>query len=136
MNLGKRGEEAVVILEKEHLTALQRNDLSEKVKHIALADDSVGYDILSYSDEGNEVFIEVKSTSSKVSNPTISLSVNELEFAKTHQNYILALVFEADTDEPKVWYLYNPFGLPTDHYLLTPCRYTLQLSIGDMAKQE
>jgi hypothetical protein len=130
MNLGKRGEEAVIILEKRRLQDNQRKDLSEKVVQISLTNDSAGYDILSFAPDGKEIYIEVKATSWRVSDPSVSLSIHELAFAKSHPNYILAIVFEADTQEPKIWYIKNPFDLPADHYSLIPSRYSLQLAIS------
>lgn len=59
--IGKEGEEYIMTLEREKLK--KKNLLHKNYpKHVALYDDSCGYDILSLDDEGREIYIEVKST--------------------------------------------------------------------------
>ena len=59
--IGKEGEEYIMALERQKLR--KKNILRKNYpKHVALYDDSCGYDILSLDDNGREIFIEVKST--------------------------------------------------------------------------
>lgn len=59
--IGKEGEEYIMALEREKLR--KKNLLRKNYpRHVALYDDSCGYDILSLDDKGREIFIEVKST--------------------------------------------------------------------------
>ena len=59
--IGKEGEEFIMDLEKEKLRKkhLLNNDYP---MHVALFDDSCGYDILSLDEKEREIYIEVKST--------------------------------------------------------------------------
>ncbi len=84
--VGKKGEEIVYLLEKEYLMSINKHNLAEKVKNISKEyGDGLGYDILSFFENGEEKFIEVKSTSLKNSNSFL-LSKNELEFLREKQN--------------------------------------------------
>jgi hypothetical protein len=61
--LGKAGERAVVDYERARLAALERPDLARKVRWVAQEDgDGAGYDILSFSRNGADRLIEVKTT--------------------------------------------------------------------------
>src|SRR3989338_1888604 len=60
--LGNRGEEVVFNLEKKHLESIGKKELANKVKWVSKEDDSLGYDILSFEEDGTEKYIEVKST--------------------------------------------------------------------------
>ena len=66
--------------------SINKHNLAEKVKNISKEyGDGLGYDILSFFENGEEKFIEVKSTSLKNSNSFL-LSKNELEFLREKQN--------------------------------------------------
>jgi hypothetical protein len=61
--LGTAGEEWVLDLEREQLSRDGRPDLADLVRWVAREDgDGAGYDILSFSDSGNQRLIEVKTT--------------------------------------------------------------------------
>jgi len=81
-NLGVSGEEFVYLLEKQELNSLGLNELAENViwasKEIG---DGLGYDILSYDENGDEIFIEVKTTRGGPSTP-FYISANEIEVSK------------------------------------------------------
>ncbi len=82
---GKKGEEIVMALEKEFFESINRKDLSDKVRHVASEDgDGLGYDILSFFQDGKEKYIEVKSTVGSIQSPYY-LSRNELAFLQEHQ---------------------------------------------------
>lgn len=79
---GDKGEEVVVLLEQDYLISINRKDLADKVYHSSKErGDGLGYDILSYFDDGREKFIEVKSTNNSI-NSAFNISKNELEFLK------------------------------------------------------
>lgn len=80
--LGKLGEEVVVELERKRLLRFDRPDLAAKVEHVAAErGDGLGYDVLSFTPEGRERFIEVKTTTRDEFAP-FWLSRNEVEFSK------------------------------------------------------
>lgn len=93
---GLRGEEVALEIEKKYLTSIGKPDLAERVTHVSKEQgDGLGYDIVSYFPDGQEKFIEVKSTMGKIESPYF-MSVNELEFLKenleTYFLYRVALV--------------------------------------------
>jgi hypothetical protein len=97
--LGLGGEEAVLQREKTTLQAAGRNDSAEMVTHVAKVEgDGAGYDIKSYSLNGEQIFIEVKTTRGGVQTP-FYLSRLEAGFSKDHADcYYLYRVFEFDED--------------------------------------
>lgn len=108
---GKKGEEIVLQTERKYLSKLNRNDLSERVKQISINDDSAGYDILSFDENGNEKLIEVKSTIlPKKNNFSFYISSNEKNIAEKSNNYYIYLVFEVNKLNPKIIKLQNPFS--------------------------
>lgn len=84
--LGKAGESFVLELERRRLKRLQRNDLADKVRWIAAEDgDGAGYDILSFTPNGGELLIEVKTTKGGLCTPFF-ISRNECLTADRHPN--------------------------------------------------
>ena len=98
--IGDRGELIVVKSETNYLASIGKADL--KVWHMSMKDPSAGYDVLSYDGSGNKKHIEVKSTTAKVGEATFIISSNELQAARRLSNYLVYLVFEADTTRPNI----------------------------------
>lgn len=89
--LGNSGEEIVIKHEKNKLSELNHIDLIDQVVKVK---DGEGYDILSFDEQRNPVFIEVKTTTGPESEP-FYISHNELAFAeKNKQNYYIYRVFD------------------------------------------
>ncbi|NCU42596.1 MAG: DUF3883 domain-containing protein [Candidatus Moranbacteria bacterium] len=81
---GLAGEEIVMNIEKKYLISINRDDLAQKVKHRSKEQgDGLGYDILSFFEDGREKYIEVKSTTGGLGS-SFYLSRNELEFLESH----------------------------------------------------
>jgi hypothetical protein len=79
--LGKQGEERVLNSERARLSQQGREDLARKVRWVAQEDgDGAGYDILSFSQTGEERLIEVKTTPGHQATP-FYISANELELS-------------------------------------------------------
>jgi hypothetical protein len=92
---GDAGELWVIRYEEEYLKSIGRSDLAKKVKHIAKSEeDGLGYDILSFTGDGEEKFIEVKTTKGDFYS-TFYITRNELEWSKLH---------------PSKYYLYRLFN--------------------------
>lgn len=64
--IGDLGELAVLAYEQARLRAIGRPDLAERVRHVATRDDTLGYDIASFTAEGEPLCIEVKTTARDV----------------------------------------------------------------------
>ncbi|MGR5144755.1 DUF3883 domain-containing protein [Photobacterium sp. DNB23_23_1] len=76
--LGQAGELFVIEYEKQKLIAANLCNLAEQVEHVAQIDSSAGYDIKSFNLDGNEIYIEVKTTTGSISNP-FYISRNEVD---------------------------------------------------------
>lgn len=91
--IGDIGEEIALTFEKDRLTQLGRQDLAEKVEHVAKTKgDGLGYDILSYdiiNDTIIEKYIEVKATTGNSTKP-FDISSNEVDVSELYpdQYYI------------------------------------------------
>lgn len=76
--VGYLGEILVYKLEKKRLEQANKLELSEKVEQVSQKQgDGLGYDILSYTDAGEPIYIEVKTTKGDIDTP-FYLSQNEL----------------------------------------------------------
>jgi hypothetical protein len=96
-HLGLAGEQAVMESERNALIAYGRSDLAELIFHVAKVEgDGAGYDIKSYTPDGREKVIEVKTTCGDKAT-AFYLSSNEIRFAADHpDSYYLYRVFEFD----------------------------------------
>ena len=90
--LGDAGEELVLKYEMEKLK--NHPDLLKKIKHISKEDDTAGYDILSYKKNGDELYIEVKTTRGGKETP-FYLSANEYETWENNiSKYVIYRLYE------------------------------------------
>lgn len=120
--LGAAGEQWVYAYEKKRLLAAGRKDLAKKVEWVAQKDDSKGYDILSFDEEGNELFIEVKTTNGGIQTP---FYLSALEMAVSSNNaskYRLYRVYDF-LKAPKLRVIIGNIGLlnpqPTNYIVYT-----------------
>jgi len=123
--IGDRGEQIVVIVERQNLINNNQIDLSRKVDHIANRDDSVGYDILSYDEKGNKKFIEVKSTTKPAGICNIYISSNELQTARKIANYYFYIVFNVGTKRPQIWKIQGAELLDDKNIIIEPISYKI-----------
>jgi len=94
-DLGDAGEELVKRYEKERLKA--KNMHAESLL-VAIVKDGLGYDVLSFDDNGNEKYIEVKTTTGSAINP-FYLTENEFAFMKSHViSYSIYRVYNYDEE--------------------------------------
>ncbi|MDO9233249.1 MAG: DUF3427 domain-containing protein [Methylotenera sp.] len=85
--LGLAGEELVVSHEKTILINAGRKDLADKVRHVAKEEgDGAGYDILSFKENGDKKYIEVKTTQGG-RNSQFYVSMNEVNFSEKHPDF-------------------------------------------------
>ncbi|MCF7836740.1 DUF3883 domain-containing protein [Candidatus Gracilibacteria bacterium] len=99
---GKKGEEIAFAIEQEFFESIGRKDLAQKVRHIAAEDgDGLGYDVLSFFENGKEKYIEVKSTTTSLSS-SFYLSRNELGFLKEHNEDAFIYRVLISGDEPQI----------------------------------
>lgn len=93
--LGRAGELFVLDLEARRLHAAGKKTLSNRIEHVAVTQgDGLGYDVLSFEEDGSERLIEVKTTAFGELTPFF-VSRNELERSK------------ADAERYRLYRLFN-----------------------------
>jgi hypothetical protein len=99
--IGLEGELFILNYERNKLQRKGQLELSEKVKHISVEyGDGYGYDILSFDENGNEKYIEVKTTIQDL-NTVFYVSDSEYKKASTLKNYFIYRVFNFDLETKK-----------------------------------
>ncbi len=119
---GSKGEAIVLQEERKRLNALGRGDLAKRVKRISVDDDSIGYDILSYEENGAERYIEVKASAQLSQGLRFYMSANEMAKSISLPNYFVYFVDDINTSSPRVTPISCPLEgklrITTDTYLL------------------
>lgn len=120
-SLGRAGEELVLRFEHERLWRAGRRDLADRIEHVALSQgDHLGFDVLSFETDGEERFIEVKTTRFGAMTPFFA-SRNEVDVSAEHEaRYRLYRLFSFRT-QPK---LFKLAGSLTDSCILDPVIYS------------
>ncbi|KZC74987.1 hypothetical protein AYR46_23430 [Sphingobium yanoikuyae] len=119
-SLGLRGEERAFHAERLRLSTAGREDLARKVRWVAQEDgDGAGYDIRSYSLDGGERLLEVKTTLGHARTP-FYLSSNELAFSQERPDAFRLLRIYDFAGAAKAFELEPPL---TDHVGLLPTAY-------------
>lgn len=124
-SLGRAGELFVLSLEARRLHAAGKRVLSERVEHVAATQgDGLGFDVLSFEEDGRERLIEVKTTAFGELTPFF---VSRNELARSERDapqYHLYRLFDF-RDRPRL------FGLPgaiADHCQLDAISYVARLA--------
>ncbi len=123
---GDKGEEIVMAIEREFLESVNRKDLADKIKHVSLEiGDGLGYDILSFSENGKEKYIEVKSTTVSIDLP-FNLSSNELRFLQDNREtaFIYRILITNDIPEFVAFPSYEVLGGQ-----ITPVSFIVKINI-------
>ncbi len=118
--LGRAGEERVLRHERAVLKGHGRNDLASKVRWVSEEEgDGAGFDIASFTPEGEERLIEVKTTNGWERTP-FHITRNELAVAeKRRENWYLFRVYHFSR-EPRAFELQPPLDR---HVRLIPTTY-------------
>ncbi len=115
-DLGEAGEAFLLQSEKDRLLAWGRGDLVADVRWVSKEDgDGAGYDIFSFSEHGEERWLEVKTTNGPSTMP-FYLSANERRISEKHQ------------DKFRLVRLYNFSWSPTAYKLKPPLDKYVQLT--------
>jgi len=113
--VGNQAEEIVFNYEQKKVSELGITDSEVIWCQKNPEDRKPGYDVLSFNDTGEEIYIEVKGTEGKKMT-SVSLTSHEWEVANSSfhkSNYFIYLVFEALT-KPKIEIIQNPVKLVDD----------------------
>ena len=112
--LGKAGEERVLHHERTILTSAGRQDLAKKVRWVSQEDgDGAGYDISSFTPEGNSRLIEVKTTNGWERTP-FHISSNELAVAEENRDRWTLFRLWNFSREPRAFELRPPLDAHVD----------------------
>ena len=125
--IGDRGEALVLAMEKERLLRAGKPALAARIDHVSSRNPSVGFDILSFDEDGKERPIEVKATSDASLARGFYITSNELDKSTTLENYYLYLVFSAMSKTPRVLPILKP-ALRGEPYALHPITYRVTIS--------
>jgi hypothetical protein len=110
-SLGLEGERLVLRFEHERLWRAGQRTLADRIEHVSQTQgDGLGYDILSYEADGQERFVEVKTTRFGEMTPFF-ISRNEVRASgEIGDQYRLCRVF-AFAREPRLFALLGPVDL-------------------------
>lgn len=130
--VGDAGEKVVLTYEQERLQRLGRQDLADQIRWHGPKGEFPGWDITSFDDSGEKVYIEVKSCVGRTIS-TVTLTVNEWHAARdpdSRDRYNIYLVFNALSDKPSIEIIRNPASIVEEFKLsCTPIVYELDLRI-------
>ena len=119
-SLGLAGEEFVIQFERWRLAQFGAHQLAEQVKHVSVEEgDGLGYDVLSFDTDGQQRFIEVKTTTFGKETPFF-VSKGELALSRqAEQSFHLYRLYEFRKD-PR---LFDLPGRLDQHCLLDPISF-------------
>lgn len=122
--LGIAGEKFILDFERWRLLRSGLGQLADRVEHKSVTEgDGLGYDVLSFDVDGQERFIEVKTTAFSEETPFF-VTANELAFARTEpQRFRLCRVFDFRSS-PRFFELAGPVE---QHFYLDPATYRASL---------
>lgn len=124
---GYLGEKEVIEYEIKRLAKYP--ELQRSIRWQSQISDAIGYDILSYDEDGTPRQIEVKSTTAKVSDKfDFILTDQELENAGILPNYWIYRVFDVN-GHPVIYKIKNPFH--NDLVKMKPVRYQASIKVRD-----
>jgi Protein NO VEIN, C-terminal len=113
-SLGKAGEERVLHHERAMLASAGRQDLARKVRWVSQEDgDGAGYDISSFTPEGENRLIEVKTTNGWERTP-FHISKNELAVADSNRDSWTLFRLWNFAREPRAFELRPPLDTHVD----------------------
>lgn len=124
-SLGRAGEEFVLELEARRLYLAGKKALSERVEHVAATQgDGLGFDVLSFEEDGRERLIEIKTTAFGELTPFF-VSRTELARSETDaERFRLYRLFDF-RERPR---LFDLPGAITGHCQLDPVSYMARLA--------
>ena len=122
--IGGLAQSIVLEAERQRLKKQGRNDLAQRVRDVSY-DVSLGYDISSFTLEGEAKPIEVKAAARRGADCRFFLSENERVKAGALSNYHFALVFDVESSSP-ILREFTGSSLPVE--ALNPIQYEVRLS--------
>lgn len=116
VRIGEEGEQFVIEYERRRLAEIGKEHLISSIKQMSIIDVSAGYDILSFDENENEIYIEVKSTTTSMLE--FDLTKNELEKSKRFgKSYWIYRVIKLRTSSPEIVTFQDPYTLIKENRL-------------------
>lgn len=129
VEVGARGERVVFEYEKRKFENKGLSNLANAIIQVSDESNSYGYDILSFNiDDHNERYIEVKTTVGKPGETVFHISQNELNKAKSLDNYWIYIVYDIQSKHPKVWEVGNLFRPENPDIKIEPMSYKVMIN--------
>lgn len=126
---GDLSEKRVFEFEKQSLLDKGRSDLADLVKLVS-DEVTLGFDILSFSEDGVIKNIEVKTVSKNSKAMSFYISKNELQRSLDDENYHIYCVEELGEDDYKIHILPNSLKLTdSDRFELEPVNYKVKFNL-------
>lgn len=127
-SFGLAAEKFIFEYEKEELTKKGKNNLAKKIKHISVScGDGTGYDLLSFFENGDKKYIEVKATR-KSKNTSFLMTQNEIEFMKQNvDNYFIYRIFDFDMNTGDCGLIVIGAEEILAKFILEPTQYKIKL---------
>jgi len=124
-SLGLAGEEFVLRLEHQRLWEAGERRLADRIEHVAKTQgDGLGYDIVSYENDGRERLIEVKTTSFGSMTPFYASRREVAVSAERAEQYALYRLYKFRSS-PKVFLLQ---GALEQNCILDPVQYSVRIA--------
>lgn len=132
-DVGNRGEDAVLKYEKQRLLNLGLAELSEQV--CKTENDALGYDIVSYNEKGEEIYIEVKTNSGNSSKIIdFYLTDNEYKKLESEPNYYIYYLYSIK-NKPKMHIIDKEFLILNRESILEPVLYKIDIDVEKINKK-
>jgi hypothetical protein len=124
--IGEKGENHTLEYERSKLAKAGRADLAQMVTRVSLIDVGAGYDIKSFEIDGQEKYIEVKTTMGY--GRMFEWSSNEYEVAKTLGNQYWIYQIRDIGDKPKVLEIQDPISKVGTFMEIRPNSYLVRVT--------
>jgi hypothetical protein len=95
--IGRQGEEYIVEYERRNLAKAGYSELAANVKRISVEDIGAGYDVVSFTNNGEEKRIEVKTTIG--SGYSFEITTNEIQKSEIFKNYYVYFLRNFNPDD-------------------------------------
>jgi len=118
---GSKGEVLVFDQEKRRLQEQGRQDLAQKVERVSLQDDALGFDVLSFEQDGRERPIEVKTSAKVTDQIRFYITSYEYNASSKLKNYNLYFVDRINKPRPRISIFPEPFK--SRRFKLSPDTY-------------
>ncbi|QQE11521.1 DUF3427 domain-containing protein [Planctomycetota bacterium] len=134
--IGLQGEKLVLEYERDRLTKAGQPELAQKITHTSMLEgDGTGFDIHSYKENGDPLYIEVKTTKGGP-HADIYITINEQAFSERESaNYAMYRVYDFNPTL-NTGKLYIRHGNISDHFGFTPLTFSGTLKSSKTPRSE